>query len=221
MMRSLTTMSLHTISVYGTSAMWSERNLRGATGVIVLMLLMSCSHAEHAEKDTRTALGSLEGRVFLVTRGGDLKPARLANVYLLSSNLYSGAWGDSIEKAEMSAAQSCQSLWRDAHLFDDLPATAREFIVSQGQAGLKTYEKMLRDKVEDISSPERSRAFVAEADENGQFWFRDIPPGSYVITAFGQAGVNLAVWRNSVSLQPDRKVELKLSSVVTSCPIIL
>jgi hypothetical protein len=28
--------------------------------------------------------GSISGRVFLVTRGGDLKPARFANVYLMS-----------------------------------------------------------------------------------------------------------------------------------------
>jgi hypothetical protein len=31
------------------------------------------------------SFATVQGRVFLITRGGDLKPARLANIYVLSS----------------------------------------------------------------------------------------------------------------------------------------
>lgn len=185
---------------------WSER-----TRAFAAMTLLTCAAAS-CSTPHKPVQALVNGRVFLITRGGDLKPARLADLYLLNSDLYRD---DSIEKAEQSASRSCQSLWRDARFIREWPATLREFSFAQGQADLRAYQKVVLDKL----PTDHSQAFITQADEDGRFVFRDVPPGSYVITAFGQAGVNLAAWRDSVSVKPNQPLELKLSSVVVTCPV--
>ncbi len=169
--------------------------------------------ASPAQKASHPSFGVVSGRIFLITKGGDLKPARMAHVFLFfdrgqgSSAVMSAGGGDTpgliylkknleaIEEANKSgASKSCKS---------DL--------LNAFKAAVATL---------DWAQEHKLTAYVAilDADEEGNFSIGKIRPGVYELIARGQAGINDAYWLQEITVRSGEKTEVKVSSVEASCP---
>lgn len=159
--------------------------------------------------------GIVSGKIFLITKGGDLKPARLAQVFLLDGN--AGKDGD----------ESAAYYFTLAHL-----AKLKAIDSKQLYAGLSDPEDVdriycltkLRIFGESVTSTlkwnhEQKTDFVkiGNADEDGLFRFGGVTPGKYSILATGHAGVNTAYWQQDVIVEGGKEVTIKLSSPEAAC----
>ncbi len=99
--------------------------------MILLVAVAGCSRLQPQ--------ATLKGRIFAITRNGDLKPARLANVYLLSSDRYDERyWIESWKSSEKKIQDNCDDLRK----MQDIPylgAASREAFIS----GVRPDDKLL------------------------------------------------------------------------------
>jgi len=186
----------------------------GHVGLLLLLLVSACVGRG----------GVVSGSVFAITKGGDLKPARMAHVYLLYE-YRSAEWA----KAHPEDANSAGSAWIGNHT-----EAVEKFNVEAASPGAPRWSesqichRFLRTYFDALS---QTRAWVSEnhkgwqmlstdADENGNFRIAVSRPGSYVILASGQAGANEAFWDNGLNdvvVSPGATIELKLSSPAKAC----
>jgi hypothetical protein len=153
--------------------------------------------------------GSIHGRVFAITQGGDLKPARLATVYLVFEARTIGHKVDKKFDCETTAfTHFLQArLDEDRRTSDD---SCRSELITDGKAIMSLLDW----------TKEGNRAWqlmLGDADEEGNFAFPRVPPGKYDVLVRARAGINEAFWSQEVWVQPGEAVTMKVASVERSC----
>jgi len=173
-------------------------------------------------KPVGTAL--LTGKVFAITKGGDVKPALLAHVYLFLSGATSGAIFNESLIANLKAHDVYEAKLKavidDPRLADD--ASYKAMVADL----LKTScRELLRDVDKEISDDQKldpklfGPAYTAETDETGSFEIARIKPGDYQVVVRGQAGSNDVLWVEKVTIVAGATKTLKLSSVAKACQV--
>jgi hypothetical protein len=168
-------------------------------------------------------LWSLSGRVFAVTKAGDLKPARFAHVYVFG-NLQNSQH----ESAETVFLQG--KIDGNKQLTQWMETTDNYSQAVVCQKGLLIVSEAL-DKV--ARWVEQSKMYSqfkgTDADEEGKFRVSGVAFGSYTIVIRGRAGMNDAYWEADVLVGFDGKVtefaggaanqvtEIKLGSPKEAC----
>lgn len=143
----------------------------------------------------------VSGKVFLITRGGDLKPARMAGVVLFRDGVGKGAvashWRDEYKKTTdaVDARHESAQLMCWSYLEEWTKALVRTL----GWAAANNLN---------------SQVVQTKADEEGEFSV-DAPADNYVVIASGSAGMNEAWWQETI---PAAKIgKIKLSSPTNAC----
>lgn len=173
----------------------------------------------HPKADTSTK-GTLSGRVFAITKGGDLKPARMADVYILFS--FKVTKDDkAIESPDikadivfMNARNAAQELYIEQfkanYQWSDKEACMRD---------LETFRPSMMKAMEWAQDNKKEEQIVkTKTDEDGYFSV-SLPAGrKYHVYARGRAGFNESYWDGDrVTVQPGAHVAMKLSSPDTTC----
>jgi len=195
-----------------------------------------------ASTQNQQDLGVVVGRVFAITKSGDLKPCRLCKVYLFFSLPIVGqkvvdakaetpgevfllnqleqlkVIGDA-SKAEMTRSDKMISAPRSHPLSEEEAASA-----ARVSAELRCKSLLIGDTKAILDTFERADQhnqsmpiYSADADEEGNFQLSKIKSGEYILVALGQAGMNDAFWQENVQVHLREKVTVKLSSVKTAC----
>ena len=183
---------------------------------------------------------TVSGFVFALTSGGDIKPARMAKVYLLYSRPAERPASELVEQSRNG--QSAADVFRR----EVLDGEDKEKTWEEDKPYLKDLTKchaMLTNVyqgaiVETLHwGDDRKTQFVfGETDEDGTFeitippqdmkdvTFEPTPrddtafaPGVYLIVVIGSAGYNDAVWADEVTVKPGETVKVKLSAPTKAC----
>lgn len=189
---------------------------------IVLTFAVNTSAQKKAVPPAKS--GVVSGRVFAVTKSGDLKPARGAQVVLLymyrsekaanenPKELDSAgmAWLDNQNKAlgEFNRQLTTEGAgWSDARM-------CRQHLLAYAQALSATI-----DWASENNKP--WQILSTDADEDGAFKIAVPRPGKYEVVATGRAGFNDAVWetdfKTEIHVEPGMTTEIKLSSPKEAC----
>jgi hypothetical protein len=195
--------------------------IRGTFLVAALATTVVSGHPQSSEKRTATppqkassaSFGSVSGRIFLITKGGDLKPARLARLYLMYER------GSSSISAVLAAGEGdtpgifyLNKLLEATNEANESGASRMcvSDLVNADKAILVTLDWVQAHKL---------MAYVAapDVDEEGKFSIPQIRPGIYDLLARGQAGINDAYWQQQLSVTAGEKTEVKVSSVEAAC----
>ena len=194
------------------------------SGVLALLALATVAGAQQHKSPPANA-GVVSGSVFLITRGGDLKPARMAQVYLL---YISG----SVKATDANSDESSTvgSFWTDSLLIamDEYDKKyMREGVTWTLSETCRQHLAMYRVALSQtlswaMSRHKESPVILVNADENGTFKVAAPHSGKYIIIASGHAGFNDAFWEIGI---PDRIVvnagttDVKLSSPALACVV--
>lgn len=190
--------------------------------LLILLVLVVVAGAQQ-QKSLPARAGVISGSVFLITQGGDLKPARMADVYLLY--LYpSVKWVNAHPEDEDSAGHA----WMDNYnnvLGDFLKVFAAEGMGWSDKMDCLKHMQVYHDalsQTKDWASAKHKdwQILTTEADENGMFKIAVPHPGEYSILASGHAGFNDAFWVVDVPgiiVKPGATTTVKLSSPAKSC----
>ena len=215
--------------------------LKMTNWIATLAVAASCSMlaqkqtASVAPKTIAAKPGGLSGRVILIASNGDLKPARLATVYLLWNRekpLVIGMTKQEEEEAHNSAAHK----WLDEALnvAEELLKRAEEASAEfrrtgrnvpdsvECREGLMTYYRALKDILAWGEAKKKSnQILLTDADEEGNFAVKPLHPGVYTILARGRVGVSDAFWSNDyVVVQAGIETTVKLASPERACPAV-
>jgi hypothetical protein len=158
------------------------------------------------------ASATLKGSVFLISVGGDLKPARFARIYVLPSETMLN--GESVSEKETAAKKGCASLDSARSLSSQLPVSVHKWAVSFYESELSHLEETFRP---DATPPE---GLALTADENGSFSAGPLKPNAYTVVAFGRAGINEAYWKSTAQLNRGGVVQIELASPVVACSVV-
>jgi len=192
-------------------------------GLLVLLALVTVAGAQQ-QKPLPAKAAVVSGSVFVITKGGDLKPARMADVYLLY--LYRSV---KVANANPADADSAGRAWLDNHnkIMEEylkVAGSAEEMAWSDKLACLKhlqTYHDALSQTRDWASAKHKDwQVLTNEADENGTFKIAVPHPGIYTILASGRAGFNDAFWEGQtegVIVNAGASTAVKLSSPAESC----
>jgi len=183
--------------------------------------------APKARKAAPPKSGVASGRVFAITVSGDLKPARLAKVYLFlisggakfDGDPVSLAWG----RSELKALQEIynQEMARE----ESSSRTGRvvdESIVCRLELSL--YDEAVAETQLWAEDQKKTTQIVStDADEDGYFKMT-APVGTYEIIARGRAGLNEAFWKAGaydwVNVEAGTETTIKLTSPKKSCLVM-
>jgi hypothetical protein len=154
---------------------------------------------------------TLTASVFLITQGGDLKPARLGKVvafYLRRQDAKEETIGQ-IFADEIEAAHAIHKNLGPTTLF-----TEREMC-------LKEVEELVQDTQRTAKAMDdpafASQLLTITLDEEGKGSVKVSRPGMYVVAAFGNAGINSGFWFESARIEAGKETRLKLSSPLVGC----
>lgn len=188
-----------------------------------LLLLAIVANAQQ-QKSPSAKAGVVSGSVFAITKGGDLKPARMATVTLLY--LYRSV---KVANANPADADSAGRAWLDNHnnIMEEylkVAGSAEGMAWSDKLACLKhlqTYHDALSQTRDWASAKHKDwQILTTEADENGMFKITVPHPGIYTILASGRAGFNDAFWYDNLKdivVSPGATTAVKLSSIAEAC----
>lgn len=153
--------------------------------------------------------GAVSGKVFLITQGGDLKPARLAQVILL----YGGVLGGSQDAGTASIFYHRKKV---ENLKASWPSPGHP---TSCRSDLLIFNNSLKSTLEwgQTTGKATAQIQITTSDEEGAFQFPKVPIGEYTVLAWGHAGFNDAYWEESLKVQPGQSVALKLSSPHLAC----
>ncbi len=78
---------------------------------------------------------------------------------------------------------------------------------------LVVYNKAVLEAIKWVESGQKTSQILSNhTDEEGNFKTTAVPPGRYLLVAYGRAGFNEAVWQQSgIDVQPEMETKLKLS----------
>jgi hypothetical protein len=145
-------------------------------------------------------MGEISGFIFLITRGGDLKPARLAQVYLFRSDL-ADAYDTTVVKQ--------RSLEEEG-----LPENAE----LSCQSRINVYSKAIESALKAAREQDASDAFyLLEADEERRFQLKNIETADYEILVRGRAGGNDGYWSKSIHIEAGKVTQIKLGEPIVAC----
>ena len=183
-----------------------------ASFLIVLVLNSGVVPAQ-THGSTPAATGTVEGRVFGVTRSGDLKPARMPSMYLL----YKGR-GESLEE------NSADDHYQNTLIATSIATSRGQLEASAGdedlhcREGLLDTDKTLADTAQWALDNKRAKqVLTTDGDEDGHFRIARVPVGRYRLVARGQAGANDAYWESSIVVKAGVVTSTKLTSPGKSC----
>jgi hypothetical protein len=185
------------------------------------------SGAQSKPRPTQQRLGSVHGRVFAVTKGGDFKPARLAKVYLIFETKTVG------HKVDPSAAneETAGLVFLKKHLeqvkqvnSEVLDKSNNSLVSSETldtfscKAGLLGVDEAIVATLDwSQAKPHQGQVLFTNADEEGNFVFPKVRTGKYNVIARGHAGINDAYWKQDVWVQPGEAVTVKVATVESAC----
>jgi hypothetical protein len=172
------------------------------------------------QKSPPARAGVVSGRIFAVTKGGDLKPARMATVVLLY-NYHSDKAADQDREYMDSAVR----VWQENRLNALKGFGKRAATEGAGWSDslrchqhLGTYHEAMSATLRWAGEQHKAwQVLSTNADEDGMFKIAVPHRGRYTIVAFGQAGFNDAVWEADVVVNPGMNTLVKLSSPEDSC----
>ncbi len=173
-------------------------NVRRASFILLSAAILAMAQ-QRAPATSHPQSGTISGRVFLITKGGDIKPARMALVF--GFFLY----GLDVAKA---GTETAGKIWRKKEE-NELEQAQHEIESSKPeltQEGICrreyfAYAKAEHERREWCKVPEHMNDLIGiQADEEGTFKLLVPRPGTYTIVVSGRAGMNktlrLAVrWR--------------------------
>jgi hypothetical protein len=156
------------------------------------------------------SLGSISGRVFAITKAGDLKPARIAHVYLLSATkMNSTKNGESNQDTALIVfLRKYLELMKEKEPGTNASCHIDLLNVSKSLSAALDWTK---------NNGATSSMYFTDTDEDGFFQIANLPPGDYGMIVRGQAGSNDAYWEQDVSLKPGEALMVKVSSVQVAC----
>jgi hypothetical protein len=195
--------------------------------------------AQHQPKEAAGSVaGALSGRVFLVTQGGDIKPARFARVELLyaGSNSTKDPSPEAEQQRRLEVQNSVGGLFLkefskrqteeserlnknyDIVLHGGKSSTgppALECLRRLGMYSEAVTEALKRAPIEPAAKMAQVKSEAA--DEDGNFKI-EASPGFYVLLATGRAGLNEAVWMQQFQeVKSGQDTAVKLTSPQVSC----
>ena len=164
--------------------------------------------------------GNLVGRVFAITHSGDLKPARIADVYVFYE-YRSVAFANKNPSDEDSAGMT----WMEQHnkamedLNKELERQGANW--SESLSCRKELLTYLHATVETLKWAEAEKkawqVISTQTDEEGNFSVSIPRPGKYLLLVRGRAGLNEAAWRSDVTIAPGQPTNVKLTSPEKAC----
>jgi hypothetical protein len=178
--------------------------------------------------------GTVSGRVFLITNGGDLKPARMAKVQLFGDleadrfvyPMYVWLQRNQAERMNDDTERTEEDTERRiAKLNAGVPLDALAPLPTDQERCVETLvasEAAVKDTLE-RAKDENKRAqimFTETDEEEGRFSFEGVQAGDYVLVVRGRAGVHEADWIQNFSLLPGESKTIKLSEPTHSCAMI-
>ena len=183
----------------------------------ILLLVAASSMA--AQQQTETAKprmlaskpGVVSGRVFAITGGGDMKPARLARVYLFYA-------GRNDEEAKTSVGMT----W----LNENVAAVEAQVKLVEAEretcaADMLTYDKAILATLKwGEDQKKANQILTADADEEGNFKITSVTPGFYVLLARGRSGFSEGIWSQTIKVESGREAIVKLASPEKACLLI-
>ena len=199
--------------------------------VVVVNMVVNLVLAQQKTSTAAPKPGVVSGRIFAITGSGDIKPARMANVYLLYIN------GLVMLKDDVNSAgmrwlrEETEALKEDnARAEADLMANAKlpfreRRRVSESlrcREDLLIYHKALEGTLRwAVDQNKQSQILLADADEEGNFNMPVAQPGIYTLLVFGRAGLNEALWElGDVKVAPGLETRLKVFAPKKSCLVI-
>lgn len=165
--------------------------------------------------------GVLSGRVFAITKDGDLKPARIADVYILFETGVTKD-GKAIDKGASASRVYMNEHNREAELnmADEEKNGANWSEKTTCMKRLNLFEPAMLKVLSWADTNKKADQIIkTQTDEEGNFK-ASLPAGNYTLLVRGRAGFNEALWGggiNDVTMQPGAHIELKLSSPSESC----
>lgn len=146
----------------------------------------------------------ISGKVFLITKGGDLKPARLAQVTLF--------YGSDAGTAAVVYLNTKLEEMKESYKLLATPGEA------SCRAELLLFINSLKATLEWAKvNGKQDQVHIATSDEEGFFQFGGLEPGSYILLARGHAGANDAYWEYNFKVKSGESVQMKLASPHTAC----
>jgi hypothetical protein len=187
-----------------------------------LILMSVAAFAQQKAKQTKPttavvpAPGMVSGRIFLITGGGDIKPARFAKLYLF--------YGGAILGMEDSAGMAFDKEYLKAmdayriELTENLKLNKIDSEAIECEKELLLYSTALVETLTWAKTENKTiQAIFADADEEGNFKIA-APPGRYVLVAHGRAGFNDAFWMNGwVTVKFGEETTVKMARPEKSC----
>ena len=172
---------------------------------------------EQMRKTLAPTAATLTGKVFAITKGGDLKPARMATLFVLSGDV--AAQFKSKMLSEISKAAEAEEA--ASRLVD--PVLRTDVEVLELLEGIKRMdcEKAFRNTLEDginLAKRNADSVFILETDEEGLFKVAGLKPGSYTVVIIGRAGANDGVWVEDVTLEAGQETPIKMHALRMACP---
>lgn len=185
------------------------------------------SGAQSKPRSNPQPLGSVHGRVFAITKGGDLKPARLAQVYLVFETRIVGHKVDpSAANEETASLVFLKEQTEQLKLGNnELLEKSRDGSISSEALQKLTCKSELLAVDKGIiaalgwtqAKPHQGQVLTTDTDEEGNFAFPKVRTGKYNVIARGRAGISDAYWKQDVWVQPGEAVTVKVANVESSC----
>jgi hypothetical protein len=187
------------------------RYLASTAGIICVLLFVDLL----AAAQPYAPAGMISGKIFLITKSGDLKPARLAQVFLLDGN--AGKDGDEsaayyFTLTHLAKLKAIDSKKLYAGLSDPEDVD-RIYCLTK----LRLFGESVTSTLKWNQDQKKDFVKIEKADEEGVFRFAGITPGKYTVLAMGQAGFNTAYWQQDVIAEGGKEVTIKLSSPEAAC----
>ena len=197
-----------------------------------ILLLAGTANAQTIAKlgvEPAPAPGILQTKVFLITGGGALKPARLGSIIVLSlrhGDVKEDTVGqrvlDGVAQIHSSSDQLRQAMVgrpKIVTINGEMQLLDPEGINRTEMGSLLTVLKALAQKALELTSIGAANVgimFVGSLDEEGVRTFPVDTPGSYLVLVSGQAGANVAFWMEKVQIASGQETSLKLSRPLVS-----
>jgi hypothetical protein len=192
------------------------------------------------EKPIQLKPATVSGYVFALTKGGDLKPARLAKVYMFYSRAIGESADQVVEKnanstfaADVFAKETVNGLEEARAWQADKPYLRESTICNNTLA--REFDGAIVKTVE-WGKDHQTQVLFGDTDEEGKFeitvprspqdvysFETGVPhdfvfaPGVYLVIAYGSAGYNNAFWESEVKIEPGETVKLKMSAPTLAC----
>jgi hypothetical protein len=185
--------------------------------------------ADQGKGVAQKASATISGKAFAITKGGDFKPARLAAVYLIYHD--SEADSQALTSGQLTTAGTVFDKWRCPALIGGKGKKTERTVTfcnpsyalmvaaywASGQPAqdspLCCFKKGMAP-VQGNNAPEQIQE--AAADEEGVFKINTNVPGHYLLVVEGRAGMNQAIWLETLNVELGKQYMLKMSTPISS-----